>query len=168
MARLLAAWRLMLPWACMASASCQPSLYSGCRLVSGSWNTMLIRRPRTSLQLLVRQRQQVAALEPGLPGHVGARHQAEQGLGRDALARARLADDAERLALPDGERDPAHGVQRAVGRVEADVQVLDVEQRLGAAHGRGGFGHRYRILPGSAHHASSSSGWRGRAEDSSS
>jgi hypothetical protein len=88
--------------------------------------------------------QQVAPLEPGPAGDVRAGDQAEQRLGGHALARARLADDAEGLALADGERRAPDGVQRAVRGVEPDVQILDVEQRPGrAGRGRrGGVGHR--------------------------
>ena len=80
-------------------------------------------------QLLGVDRQQVAALEQRLPGDVGALRQPDDRLRRDALARARLADDAERLAALDLERDAAHGLHDTVGRAEGNRQIADVEQR---------------------------------------
>ena len=46
---------------------------------------------------------------------------------RDALAAARLADDPERLAGRDVERDAVDSVHGAAPRPELDVQVLDRE-----------------------------------------
>ena len=69
-----------------------------------------------------------------LPAHVAADDAAgqldhpEQRLGRDALAGARLADEAERLALADREADVADGVHGAPAGDEVDLQVVDLEQ----------------------------------------
>ena len=41
-----------------------------------------------------------------------------------------LADDPERPAPVQGERHAAHGLYHAIGGVEGDGQVADVEQRL--------------------------------------
>ena len=47
---------------------------------------------------------------------------------RDALARAGLADDAERLAARERERDVGDGLHDAVRRREADGEPADVEE----------------------------------------
>ena len=65
--------------------------------------------------------------------------QAEDGEVGDALARARLADDAERLAAPQREREAGDGVDDAVLRRELDREVADVEERArrsSVAHAR--------------------------------
>ena len=70
-----------------------------------------------------------------LPAHIAADDatrqfdHAEQGLGRDALAGARLADEAEGFALADREADVADGVHRAPAGHEVDLQVVDLEGR---------------------------------------
>ena len=82
-----------------------------------------------------------------LPAHVaagdlaGQLDQAEQRLGGDALARAALADQPERLAAVDVEGHAADGLDHAAPREEVDAQVLDVEQR------RGQRVHVQRIVP---------------------
>ena len=48
---------------------------------------------------------------------------------RDALAAARLADEAEHLALADGEVDAVDGVDLSGTGVEPGAQVADLEQR---------------------------------------
>ena len=50
---------------------------------------------------------------------------------RHALSRPRLADDPDDLALRNRERDPVDGVHDPVFRAERDLQVADLEQRLG-------------------------------------
>ena len=65
--------------------------------------------------------------------------QAEDREVRDALARAGLADDAERLAAAEREREAGDGVDDAVRRREVDREVADVEEQLGCsrvAHAR--------------------------------
>jgi ABC-type dipeptide/oligopeptide/nickel transport system ATPase subunit len=51
---------------------------------------------------------------------------------RDALARARLTDDPEHLALGDLEREAVDRLDDALVGREVDLQVLDLEQRLRA------------------------------------
>jgi hypothetical protein len=46
MARRLAAPRPILSWARIASTTCHPTVYCGCRLDSGSWKTIAMRSPR--------------------------------------------------------------------------------------------------------------------------
>ena len=48
----------------------------------------------------------------------------------DALPRARLADDAQRAAAFQAERDAVHRLDQAVVGREVDAQVLDLEQGL--------------------------------------
>ena len=54
--------------------------------------------------------------------------QPEQGLGQDGLAAAGLADDAERLPGIDAERHAADRLHYPSAVVEADPQVLYLEQ----------------------------------------
>ncbi len=81
-------------------------------------------------QLLGVELVQVLALEHDAAGDLGVRRpgQAEDGHVGDALAAARLADDAERLALLDRERDAVHGLDHAVVGLEVDLEVLYLEQ----------------------------------------
>ena len=62
--------------------------------------------------------------DPGRPREDPHRRQR-----RDALPAARLADEPERLARADVERDAVHRVDEAAARPEADAQVVDREQR---------------------------------------
>src|SRR4030095_11971170 len=57
----------------------------------------------------------------------------------DSLPAARLADDAERLALLDREADPVDGLDDPVVRPEVRLQFLDVEK---------GHAIRVRMTPG--------------------
>ncbi len=87
-------------------------------------------------QLVVGEREQVTAVEADRSGdaRVLRAREAHHGEHRDALARARLADDADGLAGLDGKRDAVHGLHDSVLRREAHAQVADLEQR----------GHQYR------------------------
>ena len=87
-------------------------------------------------QLLVVQREQVAAAEHRRAARDATvpREDPEQGERGDALAAARLADDPERLAGSDVERDPVDGVDEPPLGAELDVQVVDDEKRL-SSHG---------------------------------
>ena len=84
---------------------------------------------------------QVAALEhdPARDPRVRRPGQAQDRQVGDALAAARLADDAERLAVLDRERDAVDGLDDAVLGLEAGPEVVDLEQRLtgSAPAGRG-------------------------------
>ena len=76
--------------------------------------------------------QEVDAAEACLAGFDAsgrAGDQAQEGEAGDALAGTGLADDAEGLAAFEAERDPLHGADDSVPGVEADGQVLDLEQR---------------------------------------
>jgi hypothetical protein len=72
--------------------------------------------------------EQVLAVEGGATRHASAPGQADDRLGRDRLARARLPDDAQRASSFHGERHATDGAHDAVRGVEGHVQVLDVEQ----------------------------------------
>src|SRR5690606_37349549 len=73
---------------------------------------------------------QLLAVEPDLPGDPGpgALVQAEDAEAGDALARARLADDAEGPAALQREGQAVHRLDQAVGGREVDPQVLDLEK----------------------------------------
>ena len=86
--------------------------------------------PADLAQLVGGQREQLGALEDDLAADLGAlaveqAHDREVG---DALPRARLADDAERLAAAKGERDVGDRLHHAVRGREANRQAADVEQ----------------------------------------
>ena len=83
--------------------------------------------------LVLAQLHQVAALVEhlALDPHIGIVDQAQHGHHRDALPRPRLAHDAEHLALVDGERNAVHGANHPVLRAERDLEIPDLEQRLG-------------------------------------
>src|SRR5436190_15564057 len=69
--------------------------------------------------------------ERGAAGDVtGPRQDAEQRECGHALAAARLADDAERLARADLERDAVDGVDGAAVGAELDAQPLDLEEEV--------------------------------------
>jgi hypothetical protein len=77
---------------------------------------------------------QIFAVQPDLTGDLGLgplvqSHDAHAG---DALARARLAHDAQRPAAIQRERDPVHGPDQAVVGLEMDPQIADLEH--GASH----------------------------------
>src|SRR5262249_17736191 len=80
--------------------------------------------------LAVGQVQQVAAGEHGAPARdaAGAGQDAEQRQRRDALAATGLADDAERLAARDLERDAVDRVDGAAIGPELDLQVVDRQE----------------------------------------
>ena len=88
---------------------------------------MAIFVPRTVSQLRRRHGQQILALEQGLPADLGAAGQPHDRLGGDALARSRLADDAERLPGVHGERHPPDRLHDPVRRRERHVKVVDLE-----------------------------------------
>src|SRR4029453_11924783 len=83
-------------------------------------------------ELVRRELQEILAAEQDLARDLGPRradeaHDREE---RDALAGARFAHDAERLAGGDGERDAVDGLDDAVLGREMDLEVLDLQQRL--------------------------------------
>jgi glycine/D-amino acid oxidase-like deaminating enzyme len=87
-------------------------------------------------QLGVRRREEVASLEQRLSRdpRPPAVEQAEDGEVRDALARAGLARDAERLAAAKRERQPVDRVDDAVLGRELDGELPHVEQHLAGGH----------------------------------
>ena len=108
--------RSMPKWVSSASRICRPIVSTGFRLVIGSWKIIAISWPRTLRSSRVARAQQVAAVEQS-PSRATTRpargrmpEQRERG---HALAAARLADDPERLARRDVERDAVDGVDGA-------------------------------------------------------
>src|SRR5581483_10327493 len=83
--------------------------------------------------LLLRQRREIAALEEHLAfAHdVLGRQQPHDRARQHGLARARLAHDAERLALRHLERHPVDGAHVAPLGAEVGDEVVDLEQRSG-------------------------------------
>src|SRR5690606_26924175 len=87
-----------------------------------------------SVALLLRQLEQVAALEHDLAGDLRVlRQQAHDGEAREALAAAGLADEGHGLARPDREADLVDDVDVAVALGKADAEVLHLEKGLLAA-----------------------------------
>src|SRR6266511_1525518 len=122
------AWALEMSWwARIASWSCQPTVYTGFRLVMGSWKIMAICLP---LILVCSLSVSLSRLRPGKLAH--------DRQGGHALAGARLADDPQHLPRLEGVADAPHGMDDAVVCGEVDSQVLDLEHRHG--------GHQARTL----------------------
>ena len=127
------ALRLILRWRRSTSTIWLPTVNTGSSDVIGSWNTIAISRPR--IRSIVRrtrgpwtsdspfQRTSPPTISAGQLDHP------EQRLGGDALARAGLADESERLALADREADVADGVDGAAPGEEVDLEVVDLEDR---------------------------------------
>ncbi len=91
----------------IASAIWLPTVCTGLSAVSASWKIIAIFEPRTLLELLLGQAEQLLAAEEDLAGdRRRARQQAEDRHRRHGLARAGLADDAERLVVVHVEATP--------------------------------------------------------------
>src|SRR5690606_20764453 len=92
-----------------------------------------------------------------LPAHVAAGDaprqldEAEQRLRGHALAGAGLADQAEGLAPGDAERHVAHRLHLPPAGEEPDLEVLDLEQRLGSRTGHGDLRRTGGVLDGHGH-----------------
>ena len=90
--------------------------------------------------------EQVAPLEADASAdlHVRISDQPEEAVHRDALARSRLAHDAEHLARPNRQRQVIDGAHEARARAERHLEVLDLQQGLdGLSHAApGGRGPR--------------------------
>ena len=84
-------------------------------------------------ELAWRKLEQVLALEEHLPRDVGgfAVGEAERGQAGHALARAGLAHDAEGLSPLDREGQAVDRLHDAVGSVEMDAEVLNLEEGFG-------------------------------------
>ena len=96
-----------------------PTVNAGLSEVIGSWKIIEMRLPRSSRISAVGQLEQVDALEQDLaagdaPGRL--RHEAHDRQRRDALAAARLADDAERAARFEREAHAVDGGELAALR----------------------------------------------------
>ena len=104
---------LPLSWcSVIASAIWSPTLKTGFRLVIGSWKIIAMSLPRTLAHLVLGQRAQVAPAQHDVAGDDLARRVGDEPHDRqrrDRLARAGLADDAERLLTVERE---AHAVDR--------------------------------------------------------
>ncbi len=87
---------------------------TGLSAAIGSWKTKPIRPPRTARISLLGEAAEIASVEEDLPGDdlAGGRHETEDGQRREALARTRLADQADELAPRDREVDAAHDLER--------------------------------------------------------
>ena len=114
------------------SSICWPTLRIGLSAARGFWKIIEISRPRRS-----RISRSLAALHVDAGKHdravrdaAGAIEDAHHGVGRDGFAGAGFADDAERLALLDGDVDVLHRAHDAAPGGEFDGQVFDIEQRL--------------------------------------
>src|SRR5262249_35773336 len=89
------------------------------------------------LHLALALLEQIVAVEAHAPAHDARsrpRHQPEHRQARHALARARLADEAERLALAAGERDAVDRLDGAPTGDDMGPEVLDLDDRR--AHAR--------------------------------
>ena len=92
-------------------------------------------------QLLVAHGQDVPALEEDLavhdaPGAGG--QQADEGVGGNALTRARLAHDAQDLAAVELKADAVHRLGHAAGGIEIGLESADSQQS---------FTHSYLLIP---------------------
>jgi hypothetical protein len=87
-------------------------------------------------EALLSQRDEILPVEEDPPAYVRALApgQAERRQRGDRLSRARLADDAERLAAVYLVGDAVDGVHEAILAGKLDVQVFDPQQRLAEAH----------------------------------
>ncbi len=92
---------------------------------------MAIRAPRMRRIAWAGRESRSSVVEPRLAAHPCPAHELEHGLGRDRLARAGLADDADGLAGRDVEGDAADGVDVAVLGREGHREIGDGEQRAG-------------------------------------
>ena len=87
-------------------------------------------------QRLFGRAEQILAVEADAAARVPrgrVRQQLEHRERRHRLARAALADQRERLAALDRERDAAHRLDHAPADVERDGEIVDLEQRAHAA-----------------------------------
>ena len=107
----------------------KPSVSTGLRLVIGSWKIIEMRLPRTLRISSFAQRQEVAAFERDIAGDaaVGGGQQPHDRQRRHALAGARFADDGDRLARRDVERDALD---------DGGPHAVDAERGREVAHGR--------------------------------
>ena len=120
-----------------ASATCRPTRIVGFSEVIGSWKIAPRSLPRRRAADVLGGRDHVLLGEEDRARDDGPRvggQQAEGGEAEHALARARLADEADDLAGRDRQPGAAQRVDVAAGDLERHVQVLDVEDRGDEAH----------------------------------
>ena len=129
-ARRQAAPRRTESWARIASAICHPTVNWGCRLDSGSWNTIEMRAPRMRRIAGAGRASRSTPSNRADPADVGVADELQERLGRHRLARPGFTDDADRLALTDVEGDAADGLDVAVIRCERHPQVVHRQQRI--------------------------------------
>ena len=118
-----------MPWICIGSVRIWPTVKRGLSDAYGFWKMIWMRR-LYGMNSLLRHRQDVAALEDRLAG--GRLVQAHQRQADRRLARARFADEPERLALGQPERHVLHRLElalaeEALARIEVLAEVLHVE-----------------------------------------
>ena len=117
----------------MPSAICQPTVNTGFSAVDGSWKTMATSRPRIWRSFPGLTLMTLLPLISTAPRADGSfRQQAQDGLGRDGLAGAGLADNGEHLPC-------LHLKAHVLDRVdvpgvcgERDLEVVDVQHGSGA------------------------------------
>ena len=119
-----------------ASAIWSPTRYIGCRHANGSWKIIEMSRPRilrSSSPFSPSRFRPSNRISPLMSVVAGFSSPMIARLD-DALARAGLADDAERLAAAQREGEVGDRLHDTVSRVEADREVTDVEQGCFGAH----------------------------------
>ena len=125
------AWLLFMPmWSWSASLIWRLIVRTGLSEVIGSWKIIAMSLPRIDAHLLVRHLQDIVALEEDLAGDDLARRAGDQAHDREpghALAAARLADDAERFARHDVERDIVDRLDDAVLGLELGLEILRLQ-----------------------------------------
>ena len=124
----------MPPYVC--STICVPTGNTGSSALIGSWNTMLMRRPRTSRTSRLGQFGEITAFEQNLAGepHAMLREQPEDRQRSERLAAAAFADDADDLAGLDRERDFLQHLVPFVAVMKCDAEIANVEERFARAN----------------------------------
>ena len=119
-ARLRATLPFIPRWMRRTSSICLPTSQTGFSDEVGCWKIMLIRSPRILRIVVVRELEQVLAVEEDLAGldPAGPGDQPHDRQAGHALAAAGLADEAHDLAAIDVEVDAVDRADDAVARVE--------------------------------------------------
>ena len=134
-----------------ASAIWLPTRYIGCRHANGSWKIIATSLPRTSRNSAgeaLSRSFPCSRISPVIFERFGVQQPEDREVG-DALARAGLAHDAERLAAPQREREARDGVARcrpAVGNSTARSRTSRRSSPL-IRSARAGRGRRRRCRP---------------------
>ena len=137
-ARLRSPSPVFIPWIANGSPMIEPTVLRGFSDEYGSWKIICISR-RSSISCLALDVGDLLALE--LDRAAGRVEQPQQQAAGGRLAAAGLADEAERLAALDVERDAVDGVHGADllaedhpgGEREVLLEIADLVQRLAAA-----------------------------------